>query len=357
MLCWFIGRVGAADVIAQEEVRVRRTEMAREIAESPAVVERQFDANRAAVAELVRKLRQTPPPVVITCARGSSDHAASYGKYLIETLVGIPVASAAPSVASLYDSPLQARGALVLAISQSGRSADLLATVEAYHAAGAHVVGLVNDSRSPLATLADTVLPLYAGPELSVAATKSCIAAMAGLAHLAAAWRGDEGFTRLAEDLPRTIGLALELDWSPFSDLLRDARQMFVLGRGYSFGVAQEAALKLKETCAIQAEPFSSAEVRHGPMRIVGPGFPILGFATSGEAGADVASTARDFAKLGARVLIAGQGGVLPMVTAHPSLEPIAMLASFYLAVERLSVLRGMNPDSPPGLAKVTNTL
>jgi glucosamine--fructose-6-phosphate aminotransferase (isomerizing) len=330
--------------------------MAREVGESPAVIERQFTANRAAVEELATRLRQAPPPVVITCARGSSDHAASYGKYLIETLIGIPVASAAPSVASLYDSPVHARGALVLAISQSGRSADLLATVEAYQAAGAHVAALVNDSDSPLAALADTALPLCAGPELSVAATKSCIAAMAGLARLAAKWRGDEGFGRLAEDLPRTIELALQLDWSAVSDLLFNARQMFVLGRGYSFGIAQEAALKLKETCAIQAEPFSSAEVRHGPMRIVGPGFPILGFATSGDAGADVASTARDLAKLGARPLVAGQGGALPVVSAHPALEPIAMLASFYLAVEQLSVLRGMDPDSPPGLAKVTNT-
>jgi glucosamine--fructose-6-phosphate aminotransferase (isomerizing) len=319
-------------------------------------VERQFAANKTAVDDLATRLRGAPPPVVITCARGSSDHAASYGKYLVETFVGIPVASAAPSVASLYDSPLRARGALVLAISQSGRSADLLATVEAYKAAGAHVAALVNDSGSPLASLADTVLPLFAGPELSVAATKSCIAAMAGLARLVGAWRGDEGFARLAEDLPRTIELALQLDWSAVSDLLYEARQMFVLGRGYSFGVAQEAALKLKETCAIQAEPFSSAEVRHGPMRIVGPGFPVLGFATSGEAGADVASTARDLAKRGARPLVAGQGGALPIVSAHPALEPIPMLASFYLAVEQLSVLRGMDPDSPPGLAKVTNT-
>lgn len=337
-------------------IRDARTEMAREIAESPQAVERQFAASRGSLSQLAERLRRDPPPVVVTCARGSSDHAASYGKYLIETLVGVPVASAAPSVASLYDSPLRARGALMLAISQSGRSADLLATVEAYREAGAHVVALVNDSASPLASAADTVLPLCAGPEVSVAATKSCIAAMAGLAALAAAWRNDEDFGRLVEDLPHTIERALQLDWSAVSDLLRGARQMFVLGRGYSFGVAQEAALKLKETCAIQAEPFSSAEVRHGPMRIVGPGFPILAFATSGQAGADVASTAREFAGLGALPLIAGQGGELPVVSAHPALEPIAMLASFYLAVEELSVLRGMNPDSPPGLAKVTNT-
>jgi len=139
-------------------------------------------------------------------------------------------------------------------------------------------------------------------------------------------------------------------------DVLRSAKQMFVLGRGYSFGVAQEAALKLKETCAIQAEPFSSAEVRHGPMRVIDKGFPVLAFATSDMAGADVASTAREFGQWGAVPLIAGQGGALSIVTGHPALEPIAMLASFYRLAEQLSLELGMNPDAPRGLAKVTKT-
>jgi glucosamine--fructose-6-phosphate aminotransferase (isomerizing) len=334
-----------------------RTLMAREVSETPSVIKRQFAANAAALAELAARLRREPPSVVVTCARGSSDHAATYGKYVIETLLGVPVASAAPSVASLYDSPVQARGALVLAISQSGRSPDLLATVDAYRVAGAHVVALVNDADSPLAQTADTSLPLHAGPELAVAATKSCIAAMAGLAAIAAAWSsGDDAINKALKNLPQMLEQALALDWSAAVDVLRPAKQMFVLGRGYSFGVAQEAALKLKETCAIQAEPFSSAEVRHGPMRVIDKGFPVLAFATSDMAGADVASTAREFAQWGANALVAGQGGVLPIVTGHAVLEPIAMLASFYRLAEQVSLSLGMDPDAPRGLAKVTKT-
>lgn len=330
--------------------------MAREIDEAPGVVERQLEANARALAGLAERLRHAPPSVVVTCARGSSDHAATYGKYLIETLLGVPVASAAPSVASLYDSPVQARGALVLAISQSGRSPDLLATVDAYRAAGAHVVALVNDADSPLAEAADTLLPLHAGPELAVAATKSCIGAMAGMAAIAAAWSGDEALSKALPMLPRMLDQAVALDWSAAAAVLRQAKQMFVLGRGYSFGIAQEAALKLKETCAIQAEPFSSAEVRHGPMRVIDKGFPVLAFATSDMAGADVASTAREFGEWGAVPLVAGQDGALPIIAGHPALEPIAMLASFYRLAEQLSVALGMNPDAPRGLAKVTKT-
>lgn len=330
--------------------------MASEVAEAPGVVERQLRANEMALGELAARLRREPPPVVITCARGSSDHAATYGKYVIETLLGVPVSSAAPSVSSLYDSPVQARGALFLAISQSGRSPDLLATVDAYRSAGAHVVALVNDAESPLAEAADVLLPLHAGPELAVAATKSCIGAMAGMAAIAAAWSGDETLNKALPMLPRMLNQAVALDWSAAAGVLRQAKQMFVLGRGYSLGVAQEAALKLKETCAIQAEPFSSAEVRHGPMRVIDKGFPVLAFATSDMAGADVASTAREFGQWGAVPLVAGQGGALPMVTGHPALEPMAMLASFYRLAEQLSLELGMNPDAPRGLAKVTKT-
>jgi glucosamine--fructose-6-phosphate aminotransferase (isomerizing) len=345
-----------SEVVVQEDTFTRRTLMASETAETPQVVERHLAANAPAFAELAARLRQQPPSVVVTCARGSSDHAATYGKYVIETLLGVPVASAAPSVSSLYDSPVKASGALVLAISQSGRSPDLLATVEAYRAAGAHVAALVNDAESPLAEIADTLLPLHAGAELAVAATKSCIAAMSSLAAIAAAWSDDQALSHALTRLPQMLEQALALDWSSAADALRPARQMFVLGRGYSFGVAQEAALKLKETCAIQAEPFSSAEVRHGPMRVIDKGFPVLAFATSDMAGADVASTAREFGEWGAVPLVAGQSGALPIVTGHPALEPIAMLASFYGMAEQLSLSLGMNPDAPPGLAKVTKT-
>lgn len=332
------------------------TLMAREAAEAPEVAARILAQNAPVLATLGERLRAAPPPVVITCARGSSDHAATYGKYLIETLLGVPVASAAPSVASVYRARVVASGAVMFAISQSGRSPDLLASVATHRSAGALVVALVNDLTSPLAVEADVVVPLLAGAERAVAATKSCLAALANLALLTASWSGDADLREGLESLPAMLEASLALDWSQAANMLAGAERMFVLGRGYSLGVAQEAALKLKETCAIQAEPFSSAEVRHGPMRIVEPGFPILGFAPSDDAGGDVLEVIEEFAGWGAATLVAGPGGNLPAAPGHPALEPIAMLASFYRMADALARARGMDPDAPPRLRKVTQT-
>lgn len=330
--------------------------MARETAEIPAVAARILEQNAAVFTSLGERLRALRPPVIVTCARGSSDHAATYGKYVIETLTGVPVASAGPSVSSVYRAPIMADGTVMIAISQSGRSPDLLATVAAHRSAGALIVALVNDTDSPLVAAADVVVPLLAGPEQAVAATKSCIAALVCLAGLAAAWREDADLQRALAGLPEAAESGLAADWSAATARLSQVERMFVLGRGYSLGIAQEAALKLKETCAIQAEPFSSAEVRHGPMRLVGPGFPILGFATSDDAGSDVVEVAEEFAGWGAETLVAGEHGALPAWAGHPVLQPIVMLTSFYRMVEELSRARGMDPDSPPRLKKVTQT-
>jgi glucosamine--fructose-6-phosphate aminotransferase (isomerizing) len=334
------------------------TLMHAEAGEAPEVIARLLDRNRAAIDRIAARLRDQSPPFIVTCARGSSDHAATYGKYLFETKLGIPVASAAPSIASVYGAPMRAEGALCLAISQSGRSPDLLASAAAYQQAGAFVVALVNDEASPLAALADAVLPLCAGPERSVAATKSYIAALAVQAALAAAWSEDAALAERLAALPDAMTQAFALDWSAAIDPLLGARSLFVLGRGYGFAVAQEAALKFKETCGLHAEAFSAAEVRHGPMAIVGRGFPLLGFATSDEIGDDVRAAAAQFAERGATVLLADAagGGRLPAIAADPVLEPLLMIQSFYRFVNRLAVARGIDPDAPPHLKKVTET-
>jgi len=340
---------------------VEATLMHREAAEAGEAVRRLLSANARVIAELGERLRQSPPAVVVTCARGSSDHAATYGKYLIETMTGVPVASAAPSVASVYKAPATARATLCIAISQSGRSPDLLATVTAQRAAGAHVVALVNDAGSPLAGLADTLVPLMAGPETSVAATKSYIAALAGLAAIVAAWTQDAKLAQAIETLPDDLARAWALDWTPVVQALKDANNLFVIGRGLGLGIAQEAALKLKETCALHAEAFSSAEVRHGPMAIVGKDFPLIALATSDVAGDDVRAAAAEFAGRGATVCLADAvldgGGHVPALTAHPAIEPILMIQSFYRMANRLSAERGLNPDTPLHLKKVTQTL
>ena len=340
-------------------VLAEHTAMHREAGEGAASVARFLSRNAATLKALGESLRADPPALVVTCARGSSDHAATYGKYLVETLCGVPVASAAPSVASVYATRMERMNALVIAVSQSGRSPDLLRTVESYKAAGARVVALVNVEDSPLAALADTVLPLSAGPETSVAATKSFIASLAGLAAIAAHWSEDAALLAALDGLPAQLESAFDLDWTAVADTLVDARNLFVIGRGYSFGVAQEAALKMKETSALHAEAFSSAEVRHGPMAIIDDGFPLLGFATSDDAGDDVRAAAAEFAGRGATVHLAdaaSDDSHPPAIRSHAAIEPILMIQSFDRMVNTVSLRRGLNPDQPPHLRKVTET-
>ena len=335
------------------------TTMFREGAEAAEAVARQ-EAAGGALKRIGAALRKLSPPVVITCARGSSDHAATFAKYAIETRIGIPVASAAPSVASVYSSPLRAEGAVCIAISQSGRSPDLLATVESLKQAGAWVLALVNDVESPLADLADEVLDLAAGPERSVAATKSFITSLTAIGRIVAEWAEDDALRRQLSELPALLSESWELDWSPLAGELVSARDLYVLGRGVGFGIAQEAALKLKETSQLHAEAFSTAELRHGPMALVEAGFPALMFSQSDDTRGDVEETARLLVQRGARVLLAGAetaGALhLPMIRCAPLLEPILQIQSFYRAANALALARGLDPDRPPHLLKVTET-
>lgn len=336
----------------------RQTLMEREAGEAAAAVAHMLATNSEAFGEIGRRLRASPPAAVVTCARGSSDHAATYAKYLIETMTGTPTASAALSIASLYDAPAVTGNRLCLAISQSGKSPDLLAAVEQQREAGSFVVALVNADDTPLADLADVVIPLSAGPERSVAATKSYICSLSAIAALAAAWAEDGALEKALATLPAQLDQAFALDWSAGVSAFRDATNLFILGRGYGLGAAQEAALKFKETSALHAESFSAAEVRHGPMAIVGDRFHVLAFGGSDRAAASVRGAADEFRGRGATVLLADpDAGDLPAIAAHPAIEPILMIQSFYRMASALALARGCNPDSPPHLNKVTETL
>ncbi|HSD73230.1 MAG TPA: SIS domain-containing protein, partial [Steroidobacteraceae bacterium] len=229
------------------------THMFREAGESATVVARQLAENEALMRELGERLHRSPPHFIMTGARGSSDHAATFAKYVFETRLGIATASAAPSVSSLYGAAQNLSGVLFLAISQSGRSPDLLQQAEAARGAGATVVALVNDADSPLAQVASFVVPLHAGVERSVAATKSYIASLTAILHLTARWNRDPRLTRALQDLPAVLRTAWTLEWSEVIELLIDAHNLFVIGRGLGLGIAQEAALKLKETCGLHA--------------------------------------------------------------------------------------------------------
>jgi glucosamine--fructose-6-phosphate aminotransferase (isomerizing) len=338
-----------------------KTLMFREAESAGQVVGRQLDADRAVRARIAARLRAEPPRAVVTCARGSSDHAATYGKYLIETRLGVVTSSAALSTSSIYGQAAQLRGVLYLAISQSGRSPDLLSAVAAAKAAGAFTIALVNDTASPLAAAADEVLPLHAGPEISVAATKSYIAALAQIAQLVAAWSEDADLTSALSNLPRSLEAAWALEWRQALPILQGATNLFVLGRGLGLAIAQEAALKFKETCGLHAEAFSVAEVMHGPMALIKPGFPVLAFAQNDATYESVTQVLDGFAARGAALMRVQSGpaaaGRLAAVAGHPALEPIAMIQTFYRFANALSVARGYNPDTPPHLRKVTETL
>jgi glucosamine--fructose-6-phosphate aminotransferase (isomerizing) len=333
------------------------TLMFREASQAAAVVARQFAANAEAMSRLADELRRDPPAFVATCARGSSDHAATYAKYLFETQLGIVTASISPSVSSVYGTPLHLRDALFLAISQSGRSPDLLRNARAAREAGARVVALVNAADSPLAECADTVIALHAGGERSVAATKSYLASLAAVLQLVTYWSDDPHLQAALPQLPAALREAWQADWSALGEGLSHARNLFVLGRGLGLGVAQEAALKFKETCGLHAEAFSSAEVQHGPMALVEHGFPVLVFAQQDQTQAATLALVDAFRARGAEAWVTGEGRLPLPAAPHPVCAPLLAIQAFYKEVNALAVRRGFDPDVPPHLNKVTETV
>ena len=331
----------------------------REALETPAALRRLLAADGPALAALVASLRAAPPPVVVTCARGSSAHATIYGRHLIETRLGIVAADATPSIGTLYRAaPPRLAGALFVAVSQSGSSPDLIAKTGTARAAGARTLALVNDAASPLAAACEHVLPLHAGPETSVAATKSFLAALAAQARLVAAWAGDAALAAALARLPDRLEAASRAPWDAGVEALANARAMLVIGRGLGFALAEEIALKLKETCGIHAEAFSAAEIMHGPLTLVGPDCPVLAVRLADEGAAGLDATVDELRARGGRVIMLGPGGDLPLGPSdHPASDAIALGLAFYLFVDRLAARRGRDPDRPPHLAKVTRTI
>jgi glutamine---fructose-6-phosphate transaminase (isomerizing) len=335
--------------------------MFSEAAQAARVVRSQLEMNAASVRRIGTLLREMDPRAVVTCARGSSDHAATFAKYLIESHTKLLTTSAAPSMSSLYDAQPDMRGVVFLVISQSGKSPDLLASAENAKRNGATVIALCNSPDAPLTRLAHHTIPLCAGVETSVAATKSYIASLSAIAHLTACWTDDRTLIDALIGVPEKLELAWKLDWSAALPALQRANNLFVVARGYGLGIAQEAALKFKETCGLHAEAFSAAEVKHGPMALVGRGFPVLMLSQNDESRGGIEKLAADFVARGADVLLAGASVAgtieLPTVPAHPVIEPLLMVQSFYRLVATLAPARGFDPDRPPHLNKVTETL
>jgi glucosamine--fructose-6-phosphate aminotransferase (isomerizing) len=369
-------------------LRAEHTHMFQEAGSASEAVRAQL-RDAAAIAAIGAGFRRLAPRTIVTCARGSSDHAATYAKYLIETRAGILTASAAPSISSVYGATQDLRGSLFIAISQSGKSPDLLASVAAAKSAGATILALCNTPDAPLVSAADWVIHLRAGTERSVAATKSYLATLAALVQLVAAWTKDDELLAALHTLPDLMDQSWALDWSVALTTLESAAHLYVVGRGLGLGAAQEVALKCKETCGLHAEAFSSAELHHGPATLLGVGFPALLLAQRDAALPGIVALGSELVRRGVPVLSAGaevDGAIMlptldvaplaeaqarPAVTAplapndavpgaHTAaapLQPILLVQSAYRLIAALAVRRGFDPDHPAHLRKVTETL
>lgn len=332
------------------------SQMLAEIGEAPEVVARVI-ANLPAIAAVAERLRALAPPFVSVAARGSSSHAGTYLRVLIGRDLGLAAAAAMPSLASVYQRPQRLEGALFIAISQSGRSPDLIACADQARAGGALTLAIVNDPNSPLAGACELVLDIQAGPERSVAATKTVIATLATCLALVRLWAGAEAGLG---SLPGRLAAAPA--WPEVAEVLARTAHIFTVGRGPALGIAKELALKLAETCGIAGLAYSAAELAHGPMALAGKGFPVLAVlqddATLPHSEALLGSiAARETAiyAAGGRV----EGGIaLPVLPpSDPDADLLVMLVSAYRAIEAAARARGLDPDHPRALSKVTRTI
>jgi len=342
-----------------------QTKMDAEIRSIPAAATRLLDKGSALADELGTMLAHRDPDVVTTVARGSSDHAAAYLKYAIELTCGIPVASTGPSISSVYNAPMRLTNGATFAISQSGKSPDIVSMAQAAKHGGSAVISFTNASTSPLALVSGNNFDICAGPELSVAATKTFVLSILAGLMVVGRWKQDDKLLAALADLPEKFQQALNCDWTSLADRICKGQQktgsLYVLGRGPSYAIAKECALKFKETCQIHAEAYSAAEVMHGPVSIAQAGFPILVLASPDASHSSIVSAADDLSLRGVDVFITSKESdskQLPHVDAgHPLVTPLIRVVSFYQFVEKLAARTGLNPDQPPHLRKVTETV
>jgi glucosamine--fructose-6-phosphate aminotransferase (isomerizing) len=332
--------------------------MAREIAEIPSL-SAQLLARQDEVAAIAKHIRLADPRIVIVCGRGSSGHVGVYFRYLIEARAGVIVSAAAPSVFTAYRRRPDMRNALFIVVSQSGRSPDLIMATEYARESGALTLAIVNDDQSPVASASALVLPIGAGPERAVAATKTVALSMQAGVQLMTALTGDADLRDALDRLPGRFEKALMCDWSAWGGSLGAAPAAFVAARGYGFGSAREIALKVTEILRLPALGFSAAELRHGPRAAVAPATPVLLLRQNDEAGATVDGLFNDLRSAGETVFCAGGStGTLPWIgDDHPICDAVVMLVPAYAAIEKEARRRGLDPDNPQHLSKVTRTL
>lgn len=327
--------------------------MKKEATETPDIVARQLQENHELMQGIGQHLRTCQPRMLMLIGRGSSDHAGVFGKYLIEIETGVPTFAAAPSVASVYGKPLKLEGAVAIVISQSGRSPDIIAQAEMAKSSGAYVIALVNDETAPIRDVVDAFVPLKAGEEKSVAATKSYLATLTALLHLTAHWSENQALLNALDNLPAALRQVVDSAPQLTDQQLIGVRNLVVLGRGLGYATTREIALKMKEVCSIHAESFSSAEFLHGPVTLVEKGLSIVNCSVEDESATAHKEQIDEMDRRGANLIHLHQSGV----AIHPRLAPLLVLQRFYLDIEAVAQSFGFNPDEPKGLKKVTRTL
>jgi glutamine---fructose-6-phosphate transaminase (isomerizing) len=338
----------------------------QEIASQPEVIARLLERETQHIQQIVAHL--PPFDYVLIAARGSSDHAATYAKYAWTTLAGYPIALAAPSLLTMYHAPMRLAHALVVGISQSGQSPDIIAVLEEGKRQGRPTLAITNDGASPLAAVADHVIELHAGAEKSVAATKTYTAQLTVMALFAAALRGQAQHMEELQQLPTAIEAALQLS-APLAQSIERYRYMdrcITIGRGYNYATSFELALKLKELTYVMATAYSSADFRHGPIATIENGLPVFLVMPLGATFADMLELAQDLRQRGAELLIISESAhalslartALPIPAGMPEwLSPLIAIIPGQLVALHLALAKGLNPDIPRGLHKVTRTL
>jgi glutamine---fructose-6-phosphate transaminase (isomerizing) len=339
--------------------------MRSELGESPTVVERLLGGAARRIDEIADAVRARDLDLAVIAARGTSDHAALYGQYVLGERNGILVAQATPSLVSIYGAAPPMGNALVVGISQSGRSPDVVGVVEAARRQGAVTVAITNDPGSELAAAAEHVVDLTAGEERAVAATKTYVAQLAVLAMLSAALTGSRAARDELDGVPAAMRSALAQE--PAIEALAAAwpggDRCVVLARGFNYATAREWGLKLKEVAYVLADPYSGADFQHGPIAMVSPGFPVLAIAVSGPALAGMGELLRRLRESGARLLVlsdvtdfAGLADVVPLPAVPEWLSPLVAIVPAQLFAYHLALARGIEIAHPRNLSKVTLT-
>ena len=338
--------------------------MIEEIRQQPEVLQRVLDEDWGAVLAAARDLRKRGFRLAMLVARGTSDNAAYYAKYLFEVLLGVPAALASPSAFTLYGTKMDLRDVFVIGISQSGESKDVFETIRRSRDLGATTLSVTNDKTSSLAHVADKHLFLCAGEEESVAATKTYTAELMMLYLLAVALRGERQPGDAARQVPRHAQRILEVSWKEIARY-RYAERLVVVSRGYNLATAKEAALKLMETTYVVAEAFSAADLRHGPIAMIGQDFPVVALVPPGRARPGMQDLVQSLAKRGAELLVIGEDADftnkaaasfrMPVSTPE-ELSPILYALPSQMLARELALLKGLDPDAPRGLNKVTQT-